>query len=210
MDLLASMHGVLDQDRTMLRGRLEQFQRRKFPDGANTGRGRPAQYTISMVLQMALAMEQVQLGVTPERIVRLLGDHIGGFAKGFAKVASVSTDSVDPLFYIFSESTLVVNRPDRPAPDAHKTHYSIMPRLSEISDPDGKYPWRQFFVSRPRASMVNLSKLLEQVSDFLVREKVATADQIKSDIDEWAAPFIEEDEGHEARMKAASNVDPKA
>lgn len=183
MDLLASVHGMLDEDRTMLRGRLEQFQRRKFPEGANTGRGRPAQYTIPMVLQMTAAFELVQLGGTPARIIDQIGQAIRHLADGFHDALDCYPDSKDDLLYFFSERTLISRSADLSKPKSHDIRMGVVCRMSHIN-PDDEIIGG-FFNMFTRASLINLSKIMQLVVDYIIQNNVATIEQIRADVKEW-------------------------
>lgn len=54
------------------KARLRHFQRLEFPEGANTGKGKPAQYSIDMLFQMVLGIEFLQSGMTPSRSVSII------------------------------------------------------------------------------------------------------------------------------------------
>ena len=70
--LLASVHSVSDAKLVAFRGRLQHFQRLGFPPGVNTGRGRAAIYGPAELMNLLVAFEMLQLGMTPERIKRVL------------------------------------------------------------------------------------------------------------------------------------------
>lgn len=74
-DALAGYHRVADANRTAFRGRLQHFQRLGFPPGINTGRGRSAKYGFWQVLLLALGLELVQFGLSPEKAVSILRSH---------------------------------------------------------------------------------------------------------------------------------------
>lgn len=56
----------------MLRGRIHHFQRMKFPDGVNTGKGKPVEYTDQQAILIAAALHLNLAGMGPERAVELL------------------------------------------------------------------------------------------------------------------------------------------
>lgn len=70
--LLADRHDVDDSSMVAFRGRLQHFQRLGFPAGINTGRGRSAAYSFGQLVQLSLAVELIQLGLTPEKAVSVL------------------------------------------------------------------------------------------------------------------------------------------
>ncbi|MBB6190561.1 hypothetical protein FHS51_000774 [Sphingobium wenxiniae] len=70
--LLAAMNGIADESEGAFKARLRHFQRLGFPRGSNTGKGRRAEYDLDMVMQLALAIEFMQAGVSPQRTVDLI------------------------------------------------------------------------------------------------------------------------------------------
>ncbi|WP_114228505.1 MULTISPECIES: hypothetical protein [Sphingomonas] len=63
------------------RGRLQHFQRLKFPSGVNTGRGTKATYGWVQVIQLMVALDLIDLGLTPDlatRSVRQNSDRLIG------------------------------------------------------------------------------------------------------------------------------------
>lgn len=72
VQILAEMNDIASDSEGAFRARLRHFQRLGFPKGSNTGKGTSAKYDLEMVLQLVLAMEFMQAGVTPARIVELV------------------------------------------------------------------------------------------------------------------------------------------
>lgn len=79
---LARVNLIREDARSAFDARLKHFQRLEFPPGTNTGRGRAATYGIGHVLQLAFALELVQLGVPPERAKT----HVSNTVKEFARL----------------------------------------------------------------------------------------------------------------------------
>lgn len=70
--LLALVHGIADTKRTAFQARLKNFHRLQFPSGFATHKGKASSYGIGHAVEMALAVEMTQLGMPPDRIVRVL------------------------------------------------------------------------------------------------------------------------------------------
>lgn len=64
---ILGMHGA---QASAVGSRFRYFQRLRFPSGTNTGRGRPATYELDQMLQILLAFELLEAGLTPQRVVR--------------------------------------------------------------------------------------------------------------------------------------------
>jgi hypothetical protein len=70
--VLLELHRIAENKRGAFRARLKHLQRLGFPAGANTGTGRPAEYTLPMLLQLCLATELAQAGLSPKRVVQIV------------------------------------------------------------------------------------------------------------------------------------------
>lgn len=57
---------VPEQRAVAFRGRLQHLQRMNFPSDVNTGRGRKAVYGWQQVIQLMVALELIDLGITPD------------------------------------------------------------------------------------------------------------------------------------------------
>lgn len=69
---LAAMHRIRPEKRIAFRARLKHLQREGWPEGANTGTGKRFSYTLTALMQMALALELLQAGLSPRRSVTIL------------------------------------------------------------------------------------------------------------------------------------------
>lgn len=69
---LAGRHGIASSKRTQFQARLRKFQRFDIPEGAGAGRGVAVKYDAGQIAETALALEFTQLGLTPERLTRVL------------------------------------------------------------------------------------------------------------------------------------------
>lgn len=70
--VLAGLNEVPSAQRTAFQARLKNFHRLGFPKGIGSGRGRAAVYGVGELVQMGLAIELTQLGLTPERAIAVL------------------------------------------------------------------------------------------------------------------------------------------
>ena len=104
---LAAMHSVADERRSAFQGRLKHYQKQKFPAGINTGRGRAATYFVQHAVQLAVALEMNQVGLTPERTVRLCTEHAGQI-QGVVLLAtsSLMSDDEEGILLVFDPVVL--------------------------------------------------------------------------------------------------------
>ncbi|MCC4252247.1 hypothetical protein LL251_07405 [Sphingobium naphthae] len=71
-ETLAAVHRIRPDKRIAFRARLKHLQREGWPEGANTGTGKRFNYQLSSLMQMALAIELLQAGLSPRRAVAIL------------------------------------------------------------------------------------------------------------------------------------------
>lgn len=55
-----------------LESRIKDFQRREFPPGLNTGKGRAARYEVHHLILLGIAFQLLEMGMSPDRICGLL------------------------------------------------------------------------------------------------------------------------------------------
>lgn len=79
---MALMHSIADNKRRAFVGRLQHLQKRGFPEGINTGRGRAARYEPHHVLLISMVLQLNELGIPPDKSIRLVNDGIGAIAGG--------------------------------------------------------------------------------------------------------------------------------
>lgn len=70
--LLAELHDIADEKRTAFQARLKNFHRLGFPTHLETQKGKTARYRPGQLTELALALELTQLGMPPERTIRVL------------------------------------------------------------------------------------------------------------------------------------------
>lgn len=69
---LGSTHLIEISRTPALQSRIKDFQRRGFPSGLNSGKGKAAQYGVEQVVLLAIAFEFLELGMAPKEICALL------------------------------------------------------------------------------------------------------------------------------------------
>jgi hypothetical protein len=74
----AERFAVAPECMSTFRGRLQHLQRQKsFPDGVNTGKGKKAVYGWRQLLQLTVALDLIDLGLTPEVAVERVRSQSG-------------------------------------------------------------------------------------------------------------------------------------
>lgn len=174
--LLAEMHDIADAKRTAFQARLKNFHRLKYPVGFKTEKGRATIYKPGDIAEMALALELAQLGLTPERVVRVLS--INWYPTMMA--LRMAAQALERKPFGFHE---VEQRPDDPAsmflyfdPFAlsglTEDGSGLTPDLDQASDTffyggegvvrDGFVPWTSG--ATHRLSLINLTALLDRLA----------------------------------------------
>lgn len=85
-------HRISERGKTAFRGRFQRFQEARFPAGINTGRGGRAYYDWSQIIQLGLAIECLELGLTPERAIALLKVNLSSWLDRIAEHTLVEMD----------------------------------------------------------------------------------------------------------------------
>lgn len=100
------VHRIPDERRPAFVGRLQHLQKRGFPPGVNTGRGRAATYHAEHAFLLGVALQLNELSVSPERSIRLIELSFARLAggalaaiKGEAILCEVPTSSLQDLVH---------------------------------------------------------------------------------------------------------------
>lgn len=163
-DFLADIHGVCDTKRTALKGRLKHFQRLQWPPGTNQGKGARVKYGIGQTLSLAVAMELLQIGLTPERIVEQLTTAGNYLPDGFYEAMDDQGPSADSVFYMFSPESLQALRGQSQAYEGFQSFLISQSQFHEMAMVANIFHLRRFAV-------LNLSEILKSfISHFKVRD----------------------------------------
>lgn len=178
-DFFAVIHRVAESKRIALRGRLKHFQRLGWPAGTNKGKGARVEYGIGQTMSLAMGLEMLQLGLTPERVVAQL--KLGGpqLASGFLEALNEYGPYADPIFYIFAPESLHSLRDD----DSDKegilsmmVSRSLLPEMMSQISPMNQ--WRRF-------AFINLSNLLDEYIEYFVSRGLGAPENLRDHIERW-------------------------
>lgn len=192
-ELLAKLHYISPEKRTAFRGRLQHLQRLGFPPGANTGKGRAASYGAGSILLLALALELTQVGVSPERSIRLLENNLS-FVTSAAKIASnwrAARNKTAMLLYLEPTSLAGLTRPDLET-SSDTFFYDSWPILRKRIENYGTRGFR-------RLALINLSDLIANICEILEHLMEITTEQAFLDaLQAWTDEGLSsDDEIHE-------------
>ncbi|OAO01661.1 hypothetical protein A8B75_14975 [Sphingomonadales bacterium EhC05] len=70
--MLSGRHRIASESMIAFKARLKHFQKLGFPEGTNTGKGKKAEYGWDELIQLATALEMLEIGMTPEKAVTAL------------------------------------------------------------------------------------------------------------------------------------------
>ena len=87
---LAATYDIADDKRQAFRARLQHLQKLRFPEGLNTGRGRAAKYRAAHLYLLAVAIELLQIGLSPERAKTVIEEYL----HSVAMAASLATNGM--------------------------------------------------------------------------------------------------------------------
>jgi hypothetical protein len=126
---LARLNRIAPDKRVAFRARLKHLQRQGFPPGVNTGTGKRATYSFSMLLMLAFATELTQAGMAPKRTVKTL---------------TTSWSSVDASLLIAIAPPTFLAEFTRPIEDNNLIWILSPEALRELSeDGEGEYDYHE-------------------------------------------------------------------
>lgn len=160
-------------------GRFQHLQRLRLVMGINPGRGRQAEYRANQVLVIAIAMQLLQLGLTPERAVRIIQSNQDR-VRLCISLAVPSPLEIQPAFLYF-DPALLSELGDRSGEydQADQTfHYAGRGTLREMID--------DFLVEGdvPRMAIVNVKGTIAAIKDAMWELDFPTAAEAKDQPDE--------------------------
>lgn len=143
-------------------GRFQHLQRLRLVQGINPGRGKQAEYRANNVLVIALAMQLLQLGLTPERAVRLIQTNQDRVRLGIS-LAVRSAGSLEPAFLYFDPALLseLGDRSEEYDRADQSFHYAGQGTLREMIE--------EFLIEGdvPRMAIVNVKGTIAAIKDAM-------------------------------------------
>ena len=195
-DFLAKIHSVTPDKRTALKGRLKHFQRLGWPAGTNQGKGARVRYNPGQTLSLAVALEMLQLGMTPERVVEHLGIYGSYLAMGFVDVLISDRPLEEPVFFVFDPDALRLLRDQ--VEDAKRTGLRhLICRQSEMDDALSTTDIRNW----RRMALISLTAILQDYVE-MIRKKTAGGDPF-SDVSVAISQWLSGEEVRRLKLKAA-------
>jgi hypothetical protein len=184
---LAETYGVAHERRSSFRARLQNLQKLGFPPGTNTGRGRAARYDPGHVYLLGVALELLQLGLTPERAKSVIESDLHAVAMAGAMAARAGVPDYEiqfPIFLYLDPAVLrYLMRPTGEEDLAVATFFYAGMAQALVQFQEG------FKSGVPRMAFFCVSTLIHDLATFLPRELDDIAPFYLS-LEEWAHPYI--------------------
>ncbi|QJB68040.1 hypothetical protein [Parasphingorhabdus halotolerans] len=176
--ILAEKHDISINKEVAFRGRLQHFQRLNFPSGVNTGKGNPAKYGWRELFLLALALEYLEIGSTPERSVQEISKFEDNLTIGIAKVVSSHNAEKEAYFLITELSGLLVLRKEHCWADRVKlvTQSEIGMIFSEQGDDRFNSPY----------AIIDLRQLIGSLLLAVFKMSSFSKDNIVRDLKAWS------------------------
>lgn len=150
--LMMRLHRVDADRRIAMMGRLKHLQRLGWPPGSNTGKGKRVKYTADQVVQVGLALEMIQLGLTPEITVSTLETNTD-FIWPVVRISAAQGTMSTPSLLMFDPAALSV------ALDSSRPDGDERPLKGDNLD--------QWVRRRRRGAVVNVTNLVADMSKQL-------------------------------------------
>jgi hypothetical protein len=196
--VLAATENIRHDRRSAFANRLKNYQKASFPEGINTGRGRAARYGIGHVLQLGLALELNQLGLTPERAAAVINSDMHSVAMTFSAAASETRHSLRRPWFLYLDPAGLSDLMEEGDEDRSvgSFFYAGFGQFKESFD-----SWGRSGKLR-RLSILNVTDLLHDVATATAREARLPVAQIYDAAKEWASPYIHNEPNNGSDSKA--------
>jgi len=169
-EIFFTRHIIAESSEQAFRGRLQHFQRIGFPDGVNTGRGKPAQYGWTQLFQLAFALDFVELGQPPEVAAKIVREN--------SDVLMAAVASMKPQLIAMEVSMLAHMKPEGHQEIAQIWVLSdeyIMEMLTKV----GLSSYRPTIIT-------NAGSVLDFILGQVARVTEGDHSEIEADLAEWA------------------------
>jgi hypothetical protein len=180
-------------DKTVaFRGRLQHFQRLKFPTGVNTGRGTKATYGWVQIIQLMVALDLIDLGLTPDLATKSVRQNSDRLLGGIHKVVT-AFESAEALakalkkarcpfgitqFAVASVYALTLPRGD------DQGAVIVTQAGKEFTEQLNKDP-----AVEPAAIIINLGARLMLVGQFIGRCVALEPIEVATDLMQWSSDW---------------------
>lgn len=195
--LLAELHQVAPTGRVALMGRIKNLQRKGWPPGTNSGRGKPAVYDSAAVIDLLLAFELAAVRIPPEQAVTVLRrvnwtdakKHLRRMGQSLADGLEDGTNEMDRLL---GSAALLTFNPDglealRDGQAVTPKFLNMPPWIAVEEDDDLRfllYAGRSYAVVNVTRLLINAAFALEKVGG---PDRSAFGQAVLTWVDGWKA-----------------------
>ncbi len=179
--VLAAVNSVASNRRTAFQARIRNFQRVGLLDDIKPTRGNVPRYNPHHLLLLGLSVELAQLGVTPERAVRLLNENMTHVVIASRIASNWLMSGEKEIMYLYLDPRALVQLMD-PSADENVSEtffYGGWPVVRELMDRGGTGHLR-------RVALINLTELICQLCDELNQaQPVVTTSEFLLSVQDW-------------------------
>jgi hypothetical protein len=189
LGLLADVMNLPASRESAFLGRFQHLQRLKLIRGINPGRGKAAEYRAHQLLIIALAFQMIQLGMTPERVVKVMRENADRIRLSISISVGPELEVGHGIFW-FDAAALSFDRNDDEGIDWAETTFDYggfqtsKDRFAEFFD----NPWIQ------RLSYVSVANTIWAILRAIeVRERGGDAEaynEAKPELGEFSMAFL--------------------
>ena len=192
---LSTVHTIENSKRSAFGNRLKHLQKLGFLPETRTGRGRAASYRGEHALLLELAMQFIELGLTPERAMLVIQDNMEFVVppiRWAVTALNEETDRPELYFLRFDPSTLDTLRFGDGAEDgaSSSVFYAGRGSLTELFSDMG-FLW-------PRLALINMTTVVHHT--FLAFNDIdpKLAEVFEADLVAWLATNPERTDGDDS------------
>jgi hypothetical protein len=182
--LLADLHEIASDKRMAFQGRLKNLLKIGMLQAARKGRGKAATYGAGDLVEMALALELIQIGLPPERAWQLLLENRQHMFASTQRSVEALRENGEVVFLFFAQTALgqLSNRPsDESNPPVEVGGAAYIQRVIK---------------KRRRLSLLNVTELIMEIASRFQPEH---RDELYHDLHLWARVGLYGFPGHEVR-----------
>lgn len=172
--VLTKLHSIPSAKRLAFQARLKHLQAvRKFPVGINTGSGKRARYTFPSLMQLVLAVELMQAGLTPQLTVKIV---LGSWPRLRPSILSAIDDPPDARTWLWAFSPFALR-------DLSVSGDDKFERIEAMEPVDGNELWARIQSSEAtRTVVLHGTKLTRRVVELLIHQGFGTREQVGADL----------------------------
>ena len=178
---MALCHDIAPDKRSAFANRLKHLQKLGFLPDIRTGRGKAADYKGHHVFLLGLALQFIELGLTPERTIFVIRENLNFvlIPTRFAMRSLTTETKPLPYFVRFDPSILDSLRYDNPLHDdaSETTFYGGIGTIADTIEDMGTQ-W-------PRLSLINMTSLVSQTFSSFHEVDPTLADTFEAELTAW-------------------------